>query len=571
MANYEYTHEQAATVMGDSARCLRDVLAEWGVAPDLVPLPSERWRCRIAAPADTDEEVAAALLSGAPCHPPRHLVERVHAAAGEDGVAWLTRPEWDTLPRPKLAFNSRWGRPGSGLVDPDSLVPVRKLSEVIRHADGDARNLQMFHRDQAGEPQLPVLPELLQWPLGAALAAPEGARVSEGAAQRPAVVLDRATRISQRGAVTCWHLDDCGELVFQAALPCSDERCRGATVPRGPSGRPAVKLFVLAPRWAYDWVSQDQEQNRTAAFAQLDLWGTGADSLPPPCPAVDAAPGIGGLRAAGELPSAPGDVLPVLWLALVEAGGRPLLLPPNLPHTVLTLQDCVMVEERRLSRLWLDDVRYFEERNRLSRERPISYAFVSRTLRDPAQVSALIATPLAEAAGDERAPEWLRRRALSALATLLDPGAEEGGTFAVSPEARAAGEAALRGAAWDSPFDGRQREAEAVCALAAQPHGVMRIFGAEAWVAYCHVGGAPRFGPVRTRQQRAVADRRALAAAQQRVPRGEQAAAVAAALLQLRAEQEAGDLEGPHPAAPAAGAAPPGDSAADRQLMDELF
>eukprot|EP01065_Artemidia_motanka_P033729 TRINITY_DN40774_c0_g1_i1.p1 TRINITY_DN40774_c0_g1~~TRINITY_DN40774_c0_g1_i1.p1 ORF type:complete len:530 (+),score=173.55 TRINITY_DN40774_c0_g1_i1:51-1640(+) len=520
---------------------LRDVLERLGVCPELLPFPSARWRCRVAGPADDDAAVAAALLSGAPCHPPSELVSSIHEAADGDGVTWITRPEWNDLPTPKLAFNSRWGKPGSSLVDPTTIVPVRHFSDIVSHGDGDSRNLQMFHRDSADEPALPCLPRLLKWPLQDVLAAPDG-DLSDSSPDYPAVVLDRATRLSQRGALTCWHLDDCGELVYQTALPCADHRCRG-TVPRGPSGRPIVKLFILAPRWAYDWVSQDQVQQRTGAFAQLDLWSTPEEALP-----AD--------RADMQFPDMPaGEVLPELWVALVEAGGRPLLLPPNLPHTVLTLQDCVLTEERRLSRYWLDDVHYFEERNRLSKEQPIKYKFVGTTLRDPARVSADVVAPLLAAAADDSKPGWLRGRALSALSVLMHPSNEQGGTCELTAEDRRTVASAL--AAASPARDSRHEEVMTMLRdLGGQSLGITKLHGVSAWMAYCHDGGAPRFGPIRRRQQRAAADRRALnAAAESASPTD----AVRAELLRLA---EAGDDDG---------AAAQGAAAEDKQLMDELF
>ena len=51
-----------------------------------------------------------------------------------------------------------------------------------------------------------------------------------------------------------------------------------------------------------------------------------------------------------------GAKLPTFWVAPLEAGGCPLLSPPNMIHLVLTVRDCVMVEERRLSLMFLDEV-----------------------------------------------------------------------------------------------------------------------------------------------------------------------------------------------------------------------
>ena len=43
-------------------------------------------------------------------------------------------------------------------------------------------------------------------------------------------------------------------------------------------------------------------------------------------------------------------LLPTFYVAPLEAGGCPLLSPPNWPHMVLTTQDCVMVEQRKVRR-----------------------------------------------------------------------------------------------------------------------------------------------------------------------------------------------------------------------------
>ena len=60
------------------------------------------------------------------------------------------------------------------------------------------------------------------------------------------VPLDEATRLSAAGALTWWHLDDCGEFVFQVGLPVDQTRARRETAKRetprtllGPTGRPA--------------------------------------------------------------------------------------------------------------------------------------------------------------------------------------------------------------------------------------------------------------------------------------------------------------------------------------------
>jgi hypothetical protein len=84
------------------------------------------------------------------------------------------------------------------------------------------------------------------------------------------------------------------------------------------------------------------------------------------------------------------DVLPVFRVALLEAGGRPLLSPPNAPHLVLTLQDCVMVEERKVGKLFLDEVVYFLHRAALWTAPPILYPFVSDMCKSGEGVSTAV-------------------------------------------------------------------------------------------------------------------------------------------------------------------------------------
>jgi hypothetical protein len=68
-------------------------------------------------------------------------------------------------------------------------------------------------------------------------------------------------------------------------------------------------------------------------------------------------------------------------VALLEEGGRPLLSPPNWPHLVITLQDCVMIETRKICKLFLDEVAYFMQRAKLWRDPPILYPFITSVLQ----------------------------------------------------------------------------------------------------------------------------------------------------------------------------------------------
>ena len=80
----------------------------------------------------------------------------------------------------------------------------------------------MFHRLAEADGQIPaegidcpIIPDKLRWPLPALL----GDSGGSGGGGGPAETVDRATRLSRAGAVTWWHLDDCGEFVFQVGLP----------------------------------------------------------------------------------------------------------------------------------------------------------------------------------------------------------------------------------------------------------------------------------------------------------------------------------------------------------------
>lgn len=255
----------------------------------------------------------------------------------------------------QVAMVSGWGRPGTKVdaINDRDLALTSSFADVLQ--DPRTLNLQMFHRDDAGadEPPLPVLPDCLDWPCPEFFAREDSARpgrdggmASQGALPGPfrGVRVDRATRVSKRGALTWWHLDDSGEHTFQVALPLHKKEGGGESWGRavGPSGKPIVKLFLFAEVDDYDFVFQDEETNATGRVAALDPFRTPAAALPLP-PQGHAAPALA-------------RPLPRFWVAPLEAGGPPLLSPPNMPHLVLSCHDCVMVEERRVSVLFLDEV-----------------------------------------------------------------------------------------------------------------------------------------------------------------------------------------------------------------------
>ena len=133
-------------------------------------------------------------------------------AVGRDGLDYVCGSGWSHFTRPKIAMVGGWGEPGGRCQGADHLTLVGSVEEVLQ--DTRPLNLQLFHRDAAEE----ALASELRWPC------PEFFGDGRGFS------VDKATRISQRGAVTWWHLDDCGEFTYQAALPLDLNRFRDGTV-----------------------------------------------------------------------------------------------------------------------------------------------------------------------------------------------------------------------------------------------------------------------------------------------------------------------------------------------------
>ena len=101
---------------------------------------------------------------------------------------------------------------------------------------------------------------------------------------------------------------------------------------------------------------QDDETNATGRIAAFDPFHTPTEALPSisshrntDVPEQNSE-GVPTSRRRGTA------VAPIFWVAPLEAGGLPLLSPPNMPHMVMTVRDCVMVEERRISHFFLDEV-----------------------------------------------------------------------------------------------------------------------------------------------------------------------------------------------------------------------
>lgn len=101
-----------------------------------------------------------------------------------------------------------------------------------------------------------------------------------------------------------------------------------------------VKVCIFAEKSAYELITQDDVTNSTRCFTGLDLFNTPDSVLPVSGTGEAAVP------------------LPRFTVAILEAGGRPVLSPPNSVRLVITVDSCVLVEQRRVSKLFLDEVAY---------------------------------------------------------------------------------------------------------------------------------------------------------------------------------------------------------------------
>ena len=281
---------------------------------------------------------------------------------------------------------------------------------------------------------------------------------AQGAFYKPGgvgVPLDMATRLSAAGALTWWHLDDCGEFVFQVGLPIDrDAAPRAGTNPMrrkdggellGPTGKPVCKLFVFASREDYEWIAQDGVMNQTMKQTALDLFDTPTHYLPSELELTEpysSAPlesekgakfeaGVTGGGVSGGDTRRTRAKLPTFWVAPLECGGCPLLSPPNWIHCVLTVRDCVMVEERRLSLAFLDEVLYFQRRMTRWCEPPVQYRFIREDLTDENRCAAHVVAPLLRMLSGTSIAA--RCRARNSLKTLTSPDAG----YATSDKTRA--------------------------------------------------------------------------------------------------------------------------------------
>ncbi|KNC77335.1 hypothetical protein SARC_10202 [Sphaeroforma arctica JP610] len=468
---------------------LADLLEAWGVSKTLNQCVSDKWECELIPIAENDDDVRTHLINAVP-----FLVDSSHAkdvfdAVGEDGLDFLQQDDKNHFSTPKIAMVGGWGRPGMHVLSNSHLRLVNSFSEVLV-PDGPPLNLQMFHR---GEDlvRLGALPGGLHWPAEALFEAGEKSDLG--------VRLDMATRVSQRNALTWWHLDDCGEFVFQVGLPLKQNTAPTHDVLLGPGGKPVVKLFIYAARDDYDFITQDKETNKTLHFSALDLLNTPSQNVPET------------------------HRLPKFYVACLEAGGRPFLAPPNVPHLVMTMQDCVMVEERKISKLFLDEVAYFSERASRWKEGPIMYPFVTEDMQNEQLVSDNVIRPLLSALNREltgrrytsglETDQWkhvVRTRAAVSLQTLLDSSPQ---WFALSANDELLIAEALARNAVDTSADARAiQQPRLQMVMRTLKPGISSLRTGE-YAAYVHVGGKSRWGPARDSAELATADRKRLVAA----------------------------------------------------------
>lgn len=516
----------------DTPLRLRRLLQRWGLH-DLARGVSGRLRCRLAPVCLTDAHERACIRRGVPALcASRPYAEDVFAAVdGRDGVEWATTSSWSAFDerRGKVAMASGWGAPGTHVLSNRDMTLVRSFGEVL--TSERPLNLQMFHRDDT---DVPVLPRKLRWPA-------ERDFFETTSAATPGRLLDDATRVSAKGAMTWWHLDDCGEFVCQVGLPESEARANDGDVLLGPTGKPVVKLFFFAERKDYAWIAQDAEMNKTMRNCALDIFDTPDHYYPtasemraPSATPLDAsAPRAfdGVAASARDEDEDEDDPCPTLWVAALEAGGPPLLSPPNIIHCVYTVRDCVMCEERRLSLAFMDEVVYFQRRAARWCEPPIFYAFVREDLADAEKAKTNALRPLGaimrelRERGSTDDDAYRFARCLTSVRALVEHAPE---LYALDESGIAEARAFLDDAREFIDDTANAFAEKARAALATDPRNVEDARVAEAMThetlgahalgdgrvcAVIHEKGRPRWGPVRTSKSLAERDRKEMKSA----------------------------------------------------------
>ena len=516
----------------DTPLRLRRLLQRWGLH-DLARGVSGRLRCRLAPVCLTDAHERACIRRGVPALcASRPYAEDVFAAVdGRDGVEWATTSSWSAFDerRGKVAMASGWGAPGTHVLSNRDMTLVRSFGEVL--TSERPLNLQMFHRDDT---DVPVLPRKLRWPA-------ERDFFETTSAATPGRLLDDATRVSAKGAMTWWHLDDCGEFVCQVGLPESEARANDGDVLLGPTGKPVVKLFFFAERKDYAWIAQDAEMNKTMRNCALEIFDTPDHYYPtasemraPSATPLDAsAPRAfdGVAASARDEDEDEDDPCPTLWVAALEAGGPPLLSPPNIIHCVYTVRDCVMCEERRLSLAFMDEVVYFQRRAARWCEPPIFYAFVREDLADAEKAKTNALRPLGaimrelRERGSTDDDAYRFARCLTSVRALVEHAPE---LYALDESGIAEARAFLDDAREFLDDTANAFAEKARAALATDPRNVEDARVAEAMThetlgahalgdgrvcAVIHEKGRPRWGPVRTSKSLAERDRKEMKSA----------------------------------------------------------
>lgn len=514
----------------DTPLRLRRLLQRWGLH-DLARGVSGRLRCRLAPVCLTDAHERACIRRGVPALcASRPYAEDVFAAVdGRDGVEWATTSSWSAFDerRGKVAMASGWGAPGTHVLSNRDMTLVRSFGEVL--TSERPLNLQMFHRDDT---DVPVLPRKLRWPA-------ERDFFETTSAATPGRLLDDATRVSAKGAMTWWHLDDCGEFVCQVGLPESEARANDGDVLLGPTGKPVVKLFFFAERKDYAWIAQDAEMNKTMRNCALEIFDTPDHYYPtasemraPSATPLDAsAPRAFDGVAASARDEDEDDPCPTLWVAALEAGGPPLLSPPNIIHCVYTVRDCVMCEERRLSLAFMDEVVYFQRRAARWCEPPIFYAFVREDLADAEKAKTNALRPLVaimrelRERGSTDDDAYRFARCLTSVRALVEHAPE---LYALDESGIAEARAFLDDAREFLDDTANAFAEKARAALATDPRNVEDARVAEAMThetlgahalgdgrvcAVIHEKGRPRWGPVRTSKSLAERDRKEMKSA----------------------------------------------------------
>ena len=516
----------------DTPLRLRRLLQRWGLH-DLARGVSGRLRCRLAPVCLTDAHERACIRRGVPALcASRPYAEDVFAAVdGRDGVEWATTSSWSAFDerRGKVAMASGWGAPGTHVLSNRDMTLVRSFGEVL--TSERPLNLQMFHRDDT---DVPVLPRKLRWPA-------ERDFFETTSAATPGRLLDDATRVSAKGAMTWWHLDDCGEFVCQVGLPESEARANDGDVLLGPTGKPVVKLFFFAERKDYAWIAQDAEMNKTMRNCALEIFDTPDHYYPtasemraPSATPLDASSprAFDGVAAsARDEDEDEDDPCPTLWVAALEAGGPPLLSPPNIIHCVYTVRDCVMCEERRLSLAFMDEVVYFQRRAARWCEPPIFYAFVREDLADAEKAKTNALRPLGaimrelRERGSTDDDAYRFARCLTSVRALVEHAPE---LYALDESGIAEARAFLDDAREFLDDTANAFAEKARAALATDPRNVEDARVAEAMMnetlgahalgdgrvcAVIHEKGRPRWGPVRTSKSLAERDRKEMKSA----------------------------------------------------------